>query len=559
MKTNDEIYDAFRADGLTPVGVKTVFCNGNQGRGILAKTTTNRTRDGEQVEKKVIYVEGTNYQMGFLIGELLEKEISIMTSTYMENIIPDFLRKENDFIFKMLLWAVKNSCWNTYSLNENMGDIPQELHDEMRGMAAGCKEINPHTRVSYENLFLLNVGIDFLVAVVYTNAGLARIRKDYVDMLPPGERDCRIETGPNNFRLPLGCNAFAAFKNATKNKHFYFGRDFQFSNAKVFQDLACIIIYNPQGDQIPLVSQTAPGFVGSITGMNRSGVAMGVDMVPSVLCDPMRPGIGSLLMVRHALSVGKNAQSVVDAIVDSQRGASWLYPVGDGSTNTAVIVESGQKDAELDPHDYLARIPRHGKVENILEKARLPEIVPSNQGLYERWNDWKYPSAYLNCNKDLFNIFGYIYNENMFGVNDMINKSWIKDDNVHEGLYFHPQREQYDDLVVVSNMFLIPEMRICAMHRYTNELAVENMADIIWRYDTLNRECLEVYGEIDWDAAKTLIDFLNPQGKYGAYYGGSEKEIKGSVSLCDLTDKIMTSHFGYYSDDWVTIHLSNYI
>ncbi|MDQ1353530.1 MAG: hypothetical protein QG657_3836 [Acidobacteriota bacterium] len=118
---------------------------------------------------------------------------------------------------------------------------------------------------------------------------------------------------------------------------------------------------------------------------------------------------------------------------------------------------------------------------------------------------------------------------------------------------------------------LIPEMRLPAMYKWTTLVAggVDTLKDAQWRYDTLNDSILGQLekGPIDDETAKSLIDFLSPKhNKYTCYYDRylrskdfKEIAIDGSVSLLDLENKTIESHFGYFRDEWVKITLPEYI
>ena len=65
-------------------------------------------------------------------------------------------------------------------------------------------------------------------------------------------------------------------------------------------------------------------------------------------------------------------------------------------------------------------------------------------------------------------------------------------------------------------------------------------------------------------AAWNIIDFLRPDGRFPDYYNPAgvlpwrRVPVHGSVSLCELRGLTMTSRFGYYGDEPITIHLGNY-
>jgi len=570
-KTTDELKQAFRSDGYDVS--RLVEYQG--ARGLLAEHSTAKTRDprnpGPGAAKRAYYVEGNGYQMGYLMGLMAEPQVQRMTWDFTNAVTPSFVSPDlsglsRNVVIQILVEIVRSYCQVIYAAHPN--DIPRQLLDEMRGIADGCRAANPSTPVTYERVLALNAGQDCLVAVAYTGLGLY----DHVEKilsrlggvfsflsrfswLVPLAKSLLPKLKPEFFRVPLACNAFAAFGNATRDHKCYFGRDFQFPAAGVLQDTACMVIYNPdyQVDggrpALPLVSVSAPGFAGAITSMNAAGVGIGVDMAPSGNCDPARPGLNSLLMVRHAGHCGYGAQGAVDAMVAAQRGASWMYPVGDGPNSRAAVVESGKTVEALDflgypPPDLRPLLP-------------AGPFDPARRGLMVRWNDWQYPARYHQFNKALFQKMGYVWDEANFGERGYLNPSW-HGGPVDQVFFFAPQREMKNDLMVVTNHFIIPEMRLCAMYEWSNAVARAKACDILWRYDELNRQCLEAYGTIDEAVARRLIDFLSPAGPFKDYYGDNPV-IEGSVSLCNLTDRVIDSHFGYQPDPWVRLTLPRYV
>jgi hypothetical protein len=569
LKTDAEIRQGFDSDQF--VVKKTATWEGMRGYMAEHKTAKNLVTGRP---KKAFYVEGSGYQMGHLMGQLAEKDVRRMTTEFVDKIVVSFLAPDltglaREVAYLTLMHGIKHWCQIVYGLHPN--DIPEPLRQEMQGIVDGCKHEDSASPVNYENLLSLNVGVDVLVSAIYTGFGLldwlAAILPKLAGKLPAlpdlplpelVSKGLLPWLKPEHFRIPLnlGCNAFAAFGNAVPPPHdqCYFGRDFQFPTADVFQDTACLVVYNPTYNlpngqpALPLVSQTAPGFAGSVTAMNSLGVGIGVDMVPSGNCNPGRPGLNSLLMVRYAGYSGYGAQKTVEAIVAAQRGASWMYPIGDGVNKQAVNCETGVTTDNLNylgypPAGLLPLLPKQG-------------FQPSLRGVIPRWNGWQYPDQYLQYNPGLFNYMNQPYDPAKFGEREHLNPDWKT--GLNQGYFFAPQRESKPDLLVVTNHYLVPEMRLCAMKPWTNVVARDRIPDILWRYDELNKQCLDSYGSIDYAKAKQLIDFLSPSGQFPGYYG-SNNIIEGSVSLCDLVKLTIESHFGYQEDEWVKLALPKYI
>ncbi len=266
--------------------------------------------------KRAFYLEGGNREVGYLLGLLAEDDISRMTTDFVENVVFAFFSGD-EAITSEKTTPLKDLIVNlVYEASKGMRpDVPGEYIEELEGIVAGCKAANPATKVEWSRLWALNFGIDCALAHIYTGKIF-------------GDRGIR----PRLLRTPIGCNAFSISGSAARGKHF-FGRDFMFPTANVFQDTACLIIYNPAErdgrKRHPFVSQTAPGIIGSMAALNTAGVAIGINMVPSRFCDPDRPGFNSLPLNRDCMEHCASADEVVERIAGTQRGVSWLYPVAD--------------------------------------------------------------------------------------------------------------------------------------------------------------------------------------------------------------------------------------
>jgi hypothetical protein len=203
------------------------------------------------------------------------------------------------------------------------------------------------------------------------------------------------------------------------------------------------------------------------------------------------------------------------------------------------------------------------------------------KGLRTRWNGYRYDQEYFNFNPKLwlnYNIKHFSLKKirrGAFGENGFIDLN-LTESNCPGAYYFPPQRETRDDVILATNHYIIPEMRLSTMHGWTsfiNSIKDDKIAktdDIQWRYDKLNYLILKelARGPIDYDNAKSLVDFLSPCiNKYGPdctnYFANNPSKngfirIEGSNAICDLKKKTMEGHYGYFKDEWVKITLPNY-
>ncbi len=232
-----------------------------------------------------------------------------------------------------------------------------------------------------------------------------------------------------------------------------------------------------------------------------------------------------------------------------------------------------------DQIDFMSYPPHHlanGILKPVEELLKNPS-TPILKGLMVRWNDYQYPEDYdhlfnqalVDDYKRFHPDYTYRYNAADFGETGYVDPMYT-DKNCPSGYYFAPQRELRDDLVLVSNHFVIPEMRLCAMNFWTQIVSSGEYDDIQWRYDQLNKELLDALaqGPLDADKALEIIDFLAPYGEFPDYYFQywekdkkplDECAIQGSVSLLDLKELTIINHYGFYTDEWVTISLKRYL
>jgi hypothetical protein len=525
--------------------------------GALAEHGSARNRrTGEP--KRAFCLQGDNYHMGWLMGFLAEPAVSRMCGEYLDGVAFAFFDETAASTPALAPLRTLLSRILTEAAERTLADIPREYLQEIDGLEAGCQAANPATRVKRDRLIALNVGLDCLLAHVYS-----------------GKLFAERGFAPHLLRAPIGCNAFILSGAAAGGRSF-FGRDFMFPTAGVFQDVACPVVHLPDplngSRRHAFVSQTAPGIIGAMTAMNARGVAMGVNMLPSSLCDPARPGLNSLLLARDCAQYCSSTREVVTRVAATHRGVPWLYPVADAAGGGCVIeaVRSLAKGESLPdfssiPPDWRSRLPGRAYVEEMRRKHGTP--LPC-AGIIARGLDYTYPRDYLaDWNQGLWAAKKIDFPGASFGERGFLNERWTGR-NCPGPFYFAPQRESRPDALVATNHGICPEVRMSAMNDWIALLAGVNQNDIQWRYDELNREVLEAIDAapagITESTAWELIDFLRPDGKFPDYYnrGGhpwQEVEVHGSVTLCELSGLTMKSRFGYYGDQTVSLHLGTYL
>ena len=565
----NRLVQAFEEDGFSVDLSRAISFRGQLGLVAAHRTAVNYDT-GEP--KLAYYVEGSPYEMGYLMGRLAEPHVDAMTEVFIDRVVRamvresirgqrlDFTGSRGPKILRIhrLLIDVMHEMIRSQGVR---GAIPVSVHQEIRGLVAGCREAasleGRSTSVTEEELWVLNAGVDCVLARAYTGELLR----------------ARIPTlGPKDLWIPIACNGFAVLNDAAADGPL-FGRDYMFPTGGIFHETAALVITNPDPVRsegaVPMVSMTAPGMIGSIAAVNAHGVAAGVDVSAGANCTPSKPGLNSLLLVRHCIEHSTGVEEAVDRIVEAQRGVTWNYIVaGHGPVvDRACVVEAGASIPNVPFADYpgpgmRTHLPDSGFV------ATHATLEPRN-GAMARWDDYHLPSEFLyGFNPRLFQRFGKTLRLGALSPEGKINRT-PAECNCPGSFYFAPVRGRKRQVILTTNHFVVPEMRLAAMHPWTQRVSRARMNDSQWRYDELNHRLLsslDQEGPITYDRAKEILDFLAPYGDFPDYYrlnpksrDGQETVIFGSTNLFDLKARSVESHFGFYCDEWIKIHLPRYL
>lgn len=580
------IKEAFAEDGFTIVGSHQ--SQGTNHTGYVAENTTAINNNNGK-PKRAYYLEGSAYEMGYQMGVLGNEDIRRMVTEFPHAAISQFLSGVPEKWEVDLIVIVVYTIMLT-KLKDFDGYIPDTYVDEAKGIVDGVRSVHPLAlSVTFDSVWVLNVGFDILVA--FMSDPMKLIEEIIEHPLAKGKG---LKPTKEYFRMPHFCNAYSAFDK--KKKFHYFGRDWMFNAGNVMADCACLIIANPSDGRKPLVYAAAPSLVGAALAMNNDGVAMGVDMVSAANSDFANPGFNSILLVRDTIHQSASGTAAVDNITSAKRGATFIYPLSDGTNDESYVVEAGLNTSTLDPYSY---------VEDSL-KSLLPDAStlaansePPVQGLYSRNQAYAQGMFFIDkYNKSLFEKYGKTYPEGVWQETGFIFDKPYNDPNAFGLFYFAPLRQNTGttdtadswSFQLVTNAWLNPSMNLCSMSFWPNLLAEPYYSDFQWRYDLLNtalRDYKKTITDLTMDNAWDLINFISPvigyddgkghngkdyYTKFGApwdlptvtYKDSSGKEqttwrVDGMTNVCDLKALKLRSLYGTYADNYVEITLSNYI
>jgi hypothetical protein len=520
-------------------------------------------------EKPLLVLQGTSYCMGYQMGYLMPEGTARMSKDYKKVVAEALLKiqyEDAPWLFNFLQEQTLLLCRDELK----KGSIPGYLIEEMQGVADGATAAG--FSVSFDDVLLLNEGFDATYSILFTGAlpsltllkeqlysNMQRLKaQGRQDIVSKIESSISVSDGKAFFPSArpdfMGCNEFVVSGNATTDGKVFHGRDFMFfpglydeeNNRYMYPDASVMAIYLPE-EGLPFVTATAAGFVGHPTALNNRGLSMGVDVVQAG-CTRATPGLGSLLVLRDIV---QHCGTIGDALarMESQdRGVSWLYVIADdnssGTFTNGVVVEEGMSSPDFSGADILP----------VWEQLLLWPLImlldddTPDKGIMLRTQDWIFPDAFKNSNF-------YVQSE---------------DGKHYYGIYFPDQAETRPDVVLATNHYVIPRMALTTFSPWINYYSSAVLPASTMRYSLLNGLVEQDYGRIDFEKARELIDFLNPNRKdsqgNNRYHYKIHGPIEGHHAIIDNKARTIEALFGYYSDwskgerdYWARINLEQFL
>ncbi len=242
---------------------------------------------------KILYVNGSHYQMGYQHGFLLKDEVQENVRAFIDKI-----NREASYQEYLDIW------------NKTKPYIPNIYIEEMQGISDGAE-------ISLEDL-----------AVSY-------MHPLFVDMQ---------------------CFSFAAYKNATIDNRLYQIRSLDFSllikdpvTKKYTQENSLIIVRNPEDGYKSIIPSTA-GWLNFYEGINENQITIGVQLCWSD--DNTLKGIPVFLRVQKALDHTSNISDTID-VLTSNKTLGWNFIVSDGKTKEAYAVETSANHSYVGSWDNI--------------------------------------------------------------------------------------------------------------------------------------------------------------------------------------------------------------
>ena len=229
----------------------------------------------------VLHLSGTGYEMGYQHGFLLKDEVK---------------RSINAWVYdgKESTGNPPSSLMDFYKSVEPY--IPQRFKDEMKGIADGAD-------------------------VPLVDVQAANVKPDF---------------------KYFSCRQIACWENATADGNLYYARSLGFpldnrdhNSGVALQDQSLVMVVKPDG-YYPFVNFGWPSVVGSLTGMNSKGIALGINDCKTN--DINQKGIPRPLKLRMVLEEASSLSEGLNILRDNNI-VGWLMTLCDGNIPEAYGVE----------------------------------------------------------------------------------------------------------------------------------------------------------------------------------------------------------------------------
>ncbi len=246
----------------------------------------------EQINgSSILHVKGTHYEMGYQHGKLLKESIKQNISQFIDT--PPAGSEDRSTPFFRHLATIKNH-------------IPPTLLEEMKGLADGSS-------IALDKILILNL-----------------------------------------FPEMFHCSGLTVNDKATANGSLYHVRVLDYSIGKSIQNSAVLIIAEPQ-DGIAFANVSYAGFIGSVTGMNASKIAIGEIGGRGY---GHWDGIPMAFLMRMVLEKATSLAEAQAIFLNSPRTCEYYYVISDGNTDTSIGVYATSSQIHFinpsDPYAILA-------------------------------------------------------------------------------------------------------------------------------------------------------------------------------------------------------------
>jgi hypothetical protein len=275
---------------------------------------------------RVLFMQGTPYEMGLQHGTLLKNELQQLAKHLNDEPVQKSITGR--------IWEFFTDLYQrAVVISRALREVPQQYHDEMRGIAAGA-------------------GLDLETVLL--------LQYYYEALGPRGTGIVKFVGAPVHDRVFHGYNLEAPWPG-------------------LLADQLTVLLYKPHDGQ-GFVSIGWPGLVGVVQGMNQSGLSLTYSAIIAGSA-PTPPAIPGLILMREALQHGAYVDEVYATFATWPRsGSAIITAAATKDEPDALVIEyNAQRISQhLAADDHLTTTAVF-TTPALLPFSRIDNIVPENR------------------------------------------------------------------------------------------------------------------------------------------------------------------------------------
>lgn len=346
-------------------------------------------------------LKGSYYEMGFQHGRLLAKNIRhVIKEGYL----------------KKALWNRGYSPEYVYAQSARMiKNIPEKYLEEARGIIEGLK------KAGVEDITLEELLVGSTVAEILHFPPNAPPESGIVGFTPDSPS---VHTRLENHKEVSSpqCTNIALWGKWTEDGRLLHARNLDWSIRRDAQDDAVVFVYLPK-DVKPYLLVGWAGGIGSLTGMNLSGITVGQATLPTI--NSTFDGRPCFVTVRMILEQD-TLEKAVDVVVRGPEGTGWNYMICDAKINSARAIESDplvkNVYTESDPNEN--EDTKHYGLPNMIRRTNHPVSKEGLVALAKRVGPLLKPPLKVENWEQFRLIIGIFTNHNTYQRYDWIGKQF---------------------------------------------------------------------------------------------------------------------------------------
>ncbi len=352
-------------------------------------------------ELRLCVLKGSYYEMGFQHGRLLASNIR---HVFKEGYI------------KKALWDRGYTSEYVYAQSARMLKyVPEKYIEEAKGIIDGLKKMGVED-ITLEELLLGSTVAEILHFPPNTppESGKVGFSPDSPSVHTSVE-DLQSETVPE-------CTNISLWGRWTEGGKILHGRNLDWSIRRDVQDDAVVFVYVPK-DVKPYLLLSWAGGIGSLTGMNVSGITVGQATLPTI--NSTFDGRPCFVTVRMILEQG-TLDKAVDVVMKGPEGTGWNYMICDAKMRSARAIESDPviKNVYTDDDPKENEETRHYSLPDMIRRTNHPVSKEGLVSLAKRVGPLLNPSLRVQSWEQFKLIIGIFTNHNTYQRYDWIGKQF---------------------------------------------------------------------------------------------------------------------------------------